>query len=51
MFILILDADIDFIFCFFITIRKERDFEETPDCIRLTESECDLTHHLQPFNR
>ncbi|XP_003975537.1 tissue factor-like [Takifugu rubripes] len=29
----------------------ERYYEDTPDCIRLSESECDLTHCLQPLDR
>nr|XP_046265302.1 tissue factor-like [Scatophagus argus] len=29
----------------------DRDWNETPDCIRVSESECDLTNHLEPLDR
>lgn len=35
--------------CF--VIRHDRDWKESPDCIRLSESECDLTNYLEPLDR
>ncbi|XP_070775355.1 tissue factor-like isoform X1 [Enoplosus armatus] len=38
------------LFCH-VTIRDEGNWRESPDCIRVSESECDLTNYLVPFDR
>lgn len=43
------DTEIFWFLCF--AIRDGGDWEDTTECIQLSETECDLTHYFRPFDR